>query len=323
MGIIDELLTRPEFADRPPVLFDVGASGHVHAKWRPIARYCVCVAFDADRREMGYLSKTDGGFRTLHVCPAVVTDRPEATLPFYLTASPFCSSLLPPDPAAVSEWLFAPLFVVERTIELPATTLRKVMADLKLDRVDWVKCDSQGTDLRLFRSLGDELGRRALAAEFEPGFMDVYQGEDTLGDVLTHMRGRPFYLADLVVHTQVRVRRAYAEQLRGASRRFLHALVKAAPGWGEMTFLNTMRDADADGLGAREWLLAWVFAVVEEQLGFALDLATRAAARFPDPVFARLVAESSAMLRRTARRRLPGLVVRRAWAKATSVFRRG
>ena len=73
MGIIDELLTRPEFADRPPVLFDVGASGHVHAKWRPIARYCVCVAFDADRREMGYLSKTDGGFRTLHVCPAIVS----------------------------------------------------------------------------------------------------------------------------------------------------------------------------------------------------------------------------------------------------------
>ena len=49
--MIDKILSRPEFQTEPPVLVDVGASGELHARWKPFAKYAVCIAFDADDRD--------------------------------------------------------------------------------------------------------------------------------------------------------------------------------------------------------------------------------------------------------------------------------
>ena len=71
-------------------------------------------------------------------------------------------------------------------VELPALDIPSVLAELGLERVDWLKGDSQGTDLRLFRSLGD-LASSVLVAEFEPGIIDAYEGEDKFADVLNDL----------------------------------------------------------------------------------------------------------------------------------------
>jgi len=50
--IIDKVLQRSEFNSEPPLLIDVGASGGLHPAWKALAKYSVCIAFDADSREM-------------------------------------------------------------------------------------------------------------------------------------------------------------------------------------------------------------------------------------------------------------------------------
>ena len=47
-----------------------------------------------------------------------------------------------------------------------------------VDYVDWYKSDSQGTDMSIFDSLPKNISNKILAAEFEPGIIDAYQGED-------------------------------------------------------------------------------------------------------------------------------------------------
>ena len=42
---------------------------------------------------------------------------------FYLTSSPFCSSLLKPDAKSLNPWIFSSLFAIDRKIELPAITV--------------------------------------------------------------------------------------------------------------------------------------------------------------------------------------------------------
>jgi len=37
--------------NQPPVLVDIGASGFLHRKWKSIAKYSICIAFDADDRD--------------------------------------------------------------------------------------------------------------------------------------------------------------------------------------------------------------------------------------------------------------------------------
>ena len=87
--MIDQILSRKEFQDKPPVLIDVGASGEIHAKWKKIAKYSICIAFDADEREMSFTENKESGFEKLITINRIVTDRAEDEIDFYLTQSPF------------------------------------------------------------------------------------------------------------------------------------------------------------------------------------------------------------------------------------------
>ena len=58
--IIAKVLLRKEFADNPPVLLDIGASGKTYEPWNEIAKYSICVAFDADAREIKHIEDGSG-----------------------------------------------------------------------------------------------------------------------------------------------------------------------------------------------------------------------------------------------------------------------
>lgn len=66
MKIIDTVLSSSYFENKPPVLFDVGASGEINKKWSTIAPYSICIAFDADDREFDVSEKQVSGFKKLH-----------------------------------------------------------------------------------------------------------------------------------------------------------------------------------------------------------------------------------------------------------------
>src|SRR5512132_3192868 len=199
MNVVDRILTRAELREAPPILVDVGASGHGHPKWRRIAKYSICVAFEPDERELGHITDTARGFRAFHTFNKVAAEQSEERTPFYLTASPFCSSCLAPLKDSLENYVFAPLFEVERTVELTTIDVPTALGKLGLERVDWFKCDSQGTDLRLFRSLGDNLVSQVLVAELEPGIMDAYEGEDKLADVMRFMASKSFWMSQLSI----------------------------------------------------------------------------------------------------------------------------
>src|SRR3989454_7222277 len=152
--------------DRRPVLFDIGAAVAPPEVWQPIAPHSVYVGFDPDLREMQ--TRTDHPYhQAVIVNEAVTGDAGRSHAHFYFTKSPTCSSTLKPDAASLGEYLFADLFIVEREAGVRATTLDAVLDRLALPGVDWLKTDSQGTDLRLFESLKPD--RRAPGLRPGPG----------------------------------------------------------------------------------------------------------------------------------------------------------
>ena len=64
--IFARILAQKIFLKNPPVLVDVGASGSIHARFKPLAKASVCVAFDADDREMHQVVSKDS--RTSRNC---------------------------------------------------------------------------------------------------------------------------------------------------------------------------------------------------------------------------------------------------------------
>ena len=285
MHIIDKILRRDEFIETPPVLVDIGASGAIHQKWRRIAPYAVCIAFDADDRDMGFAVHESKGYRKLYVFNRIVTAQPASSAPFYLTKSPYCSSLLKPDQTSLDQWAFGGLFDVDHVADLEVVTLKSVLAELGIVKVDWFKTDSQGTDLRLFKSLGDDLIRRVILAEFEPGIIDAYENEDKLYSLMSFMGGQPFWMSSLEIKGSQRISRQTFDKLFSPlERRLLGQLMKTAPGWGEVTYINSF-SGSADYLDKRDYLLGWIIAVIENHYGFALDIALQGADRFHDPLF--------------------------------------
>jgi FkbM family methyltransferase len=300
LELIDRILSGPELTADPPVLVEVGASGGTNAKWRTLAPYSICIAFDPDARAMQPVHAETSGYRRLCVVPAAAAADDVSEAEFHLTRSPYCSSRLTPDAAALGNWSFARLFDVERTVKVPCVGLRKALGDAGVSRVDWFKSDSQGTDLRLFQSLGEALCLRVLAVEFEPGIIDAYEGEDKLSAVLAAMDRPEFWLCDLDIRGTLRITPEDSGRLEDGRTGLLTKVLRPAPGWGEMTYLNTLRGAGS--FSKRDWLLGWVIATLREQHGFALDLARRAASASPEAVFTELARESERIIRKKLRR---------------------
>src|SRR5258708_4884587 len=127
MKVIEKILTSPEFEKQPIVLLDIGASGELPSEWKPIAKHCICIAFDADNREMEYVVKESKTFKKLVVFSRVVIESDEKTTDFYLTRSPFCSSRLKPRVENLGEYAFQDLFKIENKITLEAIHLTKAL----------------------------------------------------------------------------------------------------------------------------------------------------------------------------------------------------
>ncbi len=313
MNLIDRIFSEPELRASPPVLVDVGAAGGVHPVWRRIARHAIGVGFEPDAREAAPLGAAQRLFKHWIFCPglALPVATPDGRAQLHLTRSPQCSSTLQPRATAVGEWAFADLFDVMDTRTFPATTLLAALQAQGLNRVDWLKCDTQGLDLRLFLSLPPAWRTQLLAVEFEPGLTDVYEGEDKLADVLAAMKCEPFWLAELEVGRTPRGRPALLAAHLGANAvRWVRRLAPGAPAWANARYLRDPALA-ADGLDRRALLLGWVFATLSGQHAHALAVADAGTRRFAGGIFVAMTAASVRSLRWAMVRGLPAAIWRR------------
>ncbi len=286
MDIVDQILSCPLLLEYPPVLLDIGASGEIHAKWKPIAKYSICIAFDADDREIGFAVNESKGYRKLYVFNSLVSDRALDEVDFFLTKSPYCSSILEPDHTSLNNWNFGNLFEVNQVTRLKTVLLSDVLQKIGVKKIDWFKTDSQGTDLRLFASLGEEVINKILVAEFEPGIIDGYKGEDKLHMLMKFLDTLPFWMSDIKICGTQRISQNSIQQrfsnYYGAQ--LLSMPFRTSPGWAEVSYFNTF-GAAAYCLDVRDYLLGWVFALIEGQYGFTLDIALQGIERFGEPAF--------------------------------------
>lgn len=279
MKIIDTILSSSHFTHKPPVLIDIGASGEINAKWKKIAPYAICLAFDADDREFKVTEDIKSGYKKLVVINRIVTATEKTSTDFYLTASPFCSSLLQPANEDLQPWAFQSLFTVERTVQLQAITVSQALQQAGLSYIDWFKTDTQGTDLRLYLSVTDDIRQNILAAEFEPGIIDAYQGEDKLFTLMQEMHQSGFWLSSMNVKGTQRLHARYLAVFGNFNGK---RMIRNSPCWAEVTYLHKPVFKDL-----RQMLLLYVFALLERQYGFALEICDGAMLTNNDPLLSR------------------------------------
>lgn len=294
MNLIQKILQSPVMQAQPLVLIDIGASGAIHPIWKQLAPYATCIAFDADERDFDPNGSEKKNFKRLLIKRSLVSDQIATNQPFYLTASPHCSSLLKPNSASLAHWSYAPFFEVVKTVQLNTTTISATLQEFGIDYIDWYKSDSQGIDLRLFKSLPDHIRNAITVAEFEPGIVDAYEGEDKLKDILQYQEeNNIFWLADLKVKGRVRMPADSFQKLvpNGFLQKVLSQIGPIAPGWAEVTYLNACKSAETQS--QRGLMVGWIAATLLVQHGFAYTLAEKGMELYGDALFSEMKTCSS------------------------------
>lgn len=310
MKIIDEILVRKEFNENPPILLDIGSSGHLVGNWKDIAKYSICIAFDADKRDIEYTIEENKKYKKLYIYNCIVTDKENGKRNFFLTKSPYCSSSLEPDSKSLNnyDYSFYGLFAIEKKVKLKALNLKTVLRNLEIKKIDWFKTDSQGTDLRLFDSLKNSLRKKVLVADFEPGIIDAYKGEDKLTHLLSYMEKFPFWVSNINIGSSHRLNsNILAKKINRIEIDALIQCSKSAPTYAEITYMNSFNNKG--GFNKRDYLLMWIFATLNKQHGFALEVAIKGNEKFNDNVFTKLENHTLAFAKKELRRKkFPGLL---------------
>jgi hypothetical protein len=292
-AIISKVLGHPLLKVSPPVLVDIGASGALPEQWEILAPYSICVAFDADTRDFVVSESENGKWKKLFLLNRLVSAKSSDDVDFYLTKSPYCSSMLQPDNEALKPWAFSPLFEVDKVVKLPAVDLHSVLEKIGLTYIDWYKTDSQGADLRIFDALPKNMIKKIISAEFEPGIIDAYKGEDKLHQLMAYMDKLPFWVSHMQVKGSQRLDQDDLKSLNFLQRKYLRSFLKIAPGWSEISYINKLIDSE---MTCREYLLAWVFATIKGEHGFGLHVAKTGAIKFNEALFDELHTESMRLL---------------------------
>jgi FkbM family methyltransferase len=195
----------------PLVLADVGARGELLEPWRTMdATFLEVVGFEPDELECARLNAEGAVGRTFFPYALWLE---QGSVEVHLADVAACSSIHPPNFELLEN--FAPRHAdprrTERIVHVPATTLDAFAREHAVD-VDFLKIDTQGSELEILAGARDTLERDVVGALVETWTLEVHRGQHLTGEVLTLMNTLGFELFD--VGLAAAWRRRVAEQTR-------------------------------------------------------------------------------------------------------------
>lgn len=205
-------------------VLDIGARGDLAVRFRPVAGNTEVIGFEPDAAECKRLRDqlVAAGWRGARVLPYAVGET-RAARPFYVTEAPELSSLLEPNPALATRQSWA----VKEVIQLPTTSLDDLVERGELpDRVDFIKVDTQGSELEILRSGERALLANLLGAECEVEFAELYRGQPRFSEVELYLRDQGF---DLLLLEPAHIRSDFALARKRTS--FADALFLRGNAW--------------------------------------------------------------------------------------------
>ncbi|HKZ40871.1 MAG TPA: FkbM family methyltransferase [Candidatus Hodarchaeales archaeon] len=274
-----------------PVIVDIGSSGGGQFIFQTIARHSMIIGFDPDARGQDvHFAK---GFKEQILVPkAVVSDQQANDVTFILTRHSSCSSTLSPNWESVQNFVFRDYFDPINTVKVPATTLNKVAEEYGIEAFDWIKVDSQGTDLRILCSLKPKLQDRLMAVDVEPGLLDFYVGEDTFTSTHDFLVSHAFWMSDLQHQDYVYMTpetQKWASKLTGKEE--VETFLGKSPICIEGRYMRTI--AHLNKVGIRERRLAFVFALLNNKVGYAFEILRQFQGLIGEPPLEKLCMDSA------------------------------
>lgn len=200
LGLIREAF--PELDDSGIGVVDVGSREGLHTMFDEIAPLVDAVGFEPDPDECHRLSQKVGAmkqYRSLAFLPFGLGSE-DGLRTLRLCRSRGTSSLSPPNRAFLNRFPEPERFDVEAELSIPVRTLDGLAADPVRHlptRIDFVKVDTQGSELDVLRGARKTLGEQVVAVEVEVEFNPLYESAALFRDVDAYLAGCGFTLFKL------------------------------------------------------------------------------------------------------------------------------
>ncbi len=202
---IHDLLSQTPFT-----ILDIGARDAFLGEIENLKRYCDYFGFDADAEECRRLNANPPqGFHRFTLLPHYIGTEGK-TVSFHLYRNSGESSQF--SPSRRFQRLFNEDLAIARSVQLTARSLDSVTAAEHLSTIDFLKLDTQGSELEILRSGASTLDR-TLLLETEIEITECYEGQPLLGEVVSHLHQQGFEL--LYLNRVFRTRQNYPGPARG------------------------------------------------------------------------------------------------------------
>ncbi len=185
------------YAQYPLVLVDVGARGGVKSNWKPAESHLRVIGFEPDKQEFDRLvarSQSDGGRITFF---NTALHKEQGVVKLYVARDRGLTSIFEPDRAFLDTFPEAERFDTTDIAQIQVDTLDHVLLEGGIQDVDFVKADTQGSELFVLQGGDQTLVSSVVGVEVEVEFAQIYKGQPLFADVDAYMRQLGFALFDL------------------------------------------------------------------------------------------------------------------------------
>jgi len=182
------------YSKYPLVLADVGASGGLEDNWKPARKYLQIIGFEPDTREFNNLIKRENaGTKYLNIG----LYNQKISLKYNLMKKQQVSSMFIPNMKFLDQFPESDRFEIVEEVEIPVDTLDSQLKVNGIGELDFIKIDTQGSELFILEGAEKTLQKNVFGIEVEVEFIDIYEGQPLFGDVDNFLRKRGFELFDI------------------------------------------------------------------------------------------------------------------------------
>lgn len=182
------------YQQNPIVLVDVGARWGISKHWEKANNYLKVIGFEPDEKEFNLLQEAHDKNR-LYLNTALYKEKKELEL--FITRMPGSSSIFKIKESVRRKFPESERWDVIKTIKIMADTLDNQLAISKIDDVDFIKIDTQGSELFILEGASDTLNLKAVGVEVEVEFFQLYEDQPLFADVDVFLRNQGYELFDI------------------------------------------------------------------------------------------------------------------------------